>query len=71
MILRIEDRSQELQRRLRERLARAETLLCPEHGKPIESLTIHGFGNGWFDARYTTCCSALEAEAAAIVKDRC
>jgi hypothetical protein len=71
MIVRIEDRSQELQRRLSERLARAEKLVCETHGRPVESLTINGFGNGWFDARYTTCCAALEAEAAAIVKDRC
>ncbi len=71
MILRIEDRSEELQRRLRERLALAETLVCAEHGQAIEAMTIHGFGNGWFDARYTTCCAALEAEAAAIVKERC
>jgi hypothetical protein len=27
--------------------------------------------NGWFDARWVTCCERLEQQAAAIVKERC
>ena len=57
--------------RLRERLERAARLRCEEHGLPVVAVTIHGRENGWFDARWTTCCEGLERQAAAIVKDRC
>ncbi len=60
-----------LQERLRERLERAAELRCTEHGQPIVSVTIYGRENGWFDARWTTCCETLEQQAVAIVKDRC
>lgn len=60
-----------MRERLRERLDRAALLVCAEHNQPIASVTIYGRENGWFDARWTTCCEALEQQAVAIVKDRC
>ena len=59
-----------LRERLRERLERAALLVCEEHGQPPASVTIYGRENGWFDARWTTCCEALEKQAVGIVKDR-
>ncbi|HEX8170958.1 MAG TPA: hypothetical protein VF824_10505 [Thermoanaerobaculia bacterium] len=61
----------ELRDRLRDRLDRASRLLCAEHHRPIDAVIIHARENGWFDARWTTCCEALERQAAAIVKERC
>ena len=60
-----------LRERLRGRLEQAAELRCPEHNQPVVSVTIYGRENGWFDARWTTCCEALEKQAVAIVKDRC
>ncbi|HKO57970.1 MAG TPA: hypothetical protein VJ276_19035 [Thermoanaerobaculia bacterium] len=60
-----------LRERLRERLERAARLRCAEHGQPVVAVTIHGRENGWFDSVWTTCCSALETQAGAIVKRRC
>ncbi|HWW61986.1 MAG TPA: hypothetical protein VN181_11505 [Thermoanaerobaculia bacterium] len=60
-----------LRDRLRERLERAAQLRCAEHGQPVVAVTIHGRENGWFDSVWTTCCSALEQQAGAIVKQRC
>ena len=65
------DRGPELRERLRPRLDRAAQLLCPEHRQSVIAVTIHARENGWFDSMWTTCCSALERQAAAIVKDRC
>jgi hypothetical protein len=56
---------------LRERLEQAAELRCTEHGLPIVAVTIYGRENGWFDARWTTCCETLERQAVAIVKERC
>ena len=68
----IEDRgSTRLSERLRDRLERARLLRCAEHGLPVVAVAICGRENGWFDTRWTTCCEALEREAAAIVKERC
>ncbi|HVG24421.1 MAG TPA: hypothetical protein VND45_09730 [Thermoanaerobaculia bacterium] len=61
---------QELRERLRDRLSRVDALRCEEHGEPVTAVTIHGRENGWFDARFTTCCEALEKQAATIVRDR-
>jgi hypothetical protein len=63
--------SNALRDRLHERLERAAELRCAEHGQPIVAVTINGFENGWFDSVWTTCCTALEARAGAIVKGRC
>lgn len=60
-----------LRERLQERLDRAAELRCPEHDQPVVSVTIHDRENGWFDARWTTCCDVLERLAADIVKERC
>ena len=60
-----------LRERLRGRLDQAAELRCAEHGQAVVSVTIYGRENGWFDARWTTCCEALEKQAVAIVKDRC
>src|SRR5512140_2874083 len=65
------DRGQTLREKLRERLDRAAELRCAEHDQKIVSVTIHARENGWFDARWTTCCEALEKQAVAIVKTRC
>lgn len=71
MKITVADTEMRLQERLRERLERAAQLRCEEHGQPVVSVTIYGRENGWFDARWTTCCEALEKQAVAIVKDRC
>lgn len=60
-----------LRDRLKDRLDRAAQLRCAEHDQPIMAVSIHGRENGWFDARYTTCCEHLERQAAGIVKERC
>ena len=70
MNISIEDRGMRLRERLRERLERAEQLRCKEHGEAPVAVRICGRENGWFDARWTTCCEALEREARAIVKER-
>ena len=67
----VRDRGAQLRERLRERLDKAARLRCPEHDQPVVSVTIHARENGWFDSTWTTCCPALERQAAAIVKDRC
>ena len=67
----IKDRGQSrLRMLLRERLEQAAQLRCPEHGEKIVGVSINERENGWFDARWTTCCEALERQAIAIVKDR-
>lgn len=71
MRIMIRDRDMGLRERLRERLDRAAQLRCEEHGQGVVAVTIHARENGWFDARWTTCCEALEKQASAIVKDRC
>jgi hypothetical protein len=71
MRITIEDRSQTLRERLRERLDRAARLRCDEHGQPVVAVTIHNRENGWFDAQWITCCEHLERQATAIVKERC
>ena len=71
MRITIEDRSQTLRPRLRERLERAARLRCEEHGQPVVAVTIHNRENGWFDSQWTTCCEGLERQAVAIVKERC
>lgn len=63
--------SDTMRERLRERLALAAALRCTEHREQVVAVTIHGRENGWFDALWTTCCSALETQAGAIVKGRC
>ncbi|HEX6160601.1 MAG TPA: hypothetical protein VF111_10575 [Thermoanaerobaculia bacterium] len=60
-----------LPERLRERLDHAARLRCADHGQPVIAVTLHGRENGWFDSVWTTCCSALETQAGAIVKERC
>lgn len=70
MKITVADTEMGLRERLRERLDRAAQLRCEEHGQPVVSVTIYGRENGWFDARWTTCCEALEKQAVAIVKDR-
>lgn len=70
MKITVADTEMRLHERLRERLDRAAQLRCEEHGQPVVSVTIYGRENGWFDARWTTCCEALEKQAVAIVKDR-
>jgi hypothetical protein len=67
----IKDLGLSAQEQLRERLARAASLRCNDHGQPVVELTINGRENGWFDARWTTCCEDLERQAAAIVRQRC
>lgn len=71
MTIMLIDREQKLRDRLRDRLARASELVCPEHGQAIQAVTIHARENGWFESRWTTCCERLEQEAVAIVKQRC
>jgi Trm5-related predicted tRNA methylase len=70
MKITVADTEMGLRERLRERLDRAAELRCEEHGQRVVSVTIYGRENGWFDARWTTCCEALEKQAVAIVKDR-
>jgi hypothetical protein len=67
----IVDRELTLRGRLRERLARAAELRCAEHGQPVVAVRIDARGNGWFDARSTTCCEGLEQQVKDIVKERC
>ena len=67
----IKSRGTALRERLRERLERAATLRCTEHGGAVTSVTIHERENGWFDSMWTTCCEGLERQAKAIVKERC
>lgn len=71
MRITIEDRSQTLRERLRERLDRAARLRCTEHDQPVVAVTIHNRENGWFDSQWVTCCEGLERQAMAIVKERC
>ena len=70
MKITVADTEMRLRERLRERLDLAAQLRCDQHGQPIVSVTIYGRENGWFDARWTTCCEVLEKQAVAIVKDR-
>ncbi len=71
MKINIADLGPGMRARLQERLDRAAQLRCAEHDQPVVSVTIYGRENGWFDARWTTCCEALEREAVSIVKERC
>ena len=71
MRITVDDRSQRLRERLRERLERVAHLRCSEHGLPVEAVTVYGRENGWFDSMWTTCCDGLTKQAKAIVKDRC
>ena len=71
MKITVQDRGVALRERLRERLDRAASLQCAEHGRPVVAVTIHGRENGWFDSMWTTCCEHLERQAAAILKERC
>jgi hypothetical protein len=67
----IKDLGVSAQEQLRERLDRAASLRCNDHGQSVVALTINGRENGWFDTRWTTCCESLEQQASAIVKQRC
>ena len=72
MEIRVDDRGRGMLReRLRERLDRAAGLVCVEHGQSVTAVAIHDRENGWFDSVWTTCCEALEQQAAAILKERC
>jgi len=71
MRITIDNRELTLRERLRERLERAASLRCAEHGQPVIAVTIHARENGWFDSMWTTCCESLEQQAAAILKHRC
>ena len=71
MKITIADLGPGMRERLSERLDRAAQLRCTEHDQPPVSVTIYGRENGWFDARWTTCCESLEQQAVAIVKERC
>jgi hypothetical protein len=71
MKITIADLGPGMRERLSERLDRAAQLRCAEHNAPPVSVTIYGRENGWFDARWTTCCESLEQQAVAIVKERC
>ena len=71
MRITIDNRGLTLRERLRDRLERAAGLHCAEHGRAVVAVNIHGLENGWFDARWTTCCEDLEQQAAAILKERC
>ena len=71
MTITIENVGLAARERLRQRLEHASRLYCIEHGQSVVAVTIYGRENGWFDARWTTCCEGLERQAAAIVKDRC
>ena len=70
MEISIDDRGYALRYRLSERLERAGLLRCAEHGQAVVAVAINVRENGWFDARWTTCCEALERLAAGILKDR-
>jgi hypothetical protein len=67
----IVERGLGLRDRLRERLERAASLRCDEHGEAILAVKIADRENGWFDSLWTTCCEGLTNRAAAIVKERC
>lgn len=71
MRITFEDRGYAMRHRLSDRLERAASLRCAEHGQTVIAVDICARENGWFDARWTTCCEALERQAHAIVKDRC
>jgi enoyl reductase-like protein len=72
MKITIEDRgTSSLAGRLRERLERAGSLRCEEHGQRVVAVTINARENGWFDCTWITCCDHLVQRARAIVKDRC
>lgn len=71
MKITVEGRGPALREKLRERLDKVAKLSCEEHHQKVAAVTIHDRENGWFDTRWTTCCEALQARAAAIVKDRC
>ena len=71
MRITIEENGTQLRNRLRDRLDRAGKLKCADHGRGIESVTIEGRENGWFDSRYITCCERLEKQAIDIIKERC
>jgi hypothetical protein len=71
MQIAVNDRGPELRERLRGRLEQAAQLRCEEHNQLVSSVTIDARENGWFDARWTTCCIDLERRATAILKDRC
>jgi len=72
MTITIEDRGTAfLREKLRDRLDRAASLRCAEHGQPVMAVSIHARENGWFDSMWITCCEGLEQQAAAIVKARC
>lgn len=70
MTVTIEKCSPAVRERLRDRIEQASQLRCAEHGQPPVSVVIHGRENGWFDARWTTCCETLEKQAVAIVRER-
>jgi serine/threonine protein kinase len=67
----IDERGLGLRDRLRERLERAASLRCDEHGQSVLAVKIADRENGWFDSLWTTCCEPLTNRAAAIVKERC
>jgi hypothetical protein len=71
MSIAVTDRGPELRERLRGRLEAAARLVCASHGQTVYAVAIHARENGWFDANWTTCCSDLERQAAAILKARC
>lgn len=66
----MKDLSPAYRERLKDRLAQAAQLECAEHEQKPTAVDIHGRENGWFDARWTTCCEALEQKAVAIVRER-
>jgi hypothetical protein len=71
MKITVADLDMGLRERLRGRLDRAAELRCAVHDQAVDAVTIYGRENGWFDARWTTCCEVLEKQAVAIVRDRC
>jgi hypothetical protein len=70
MNITMKDLSPASRERLNERLTKAAQLECSEHKQRPTAVNIHGRENGWFDARWTTCCETLEQQAVAIVKER-
>jgi hypothetical protein len=71
MKINVIDREGLLLHRLKDRLELVAKLRCSTHGEPVVAVTIHNRENGWFDARWTTCCEVLDKQALAIVKTRC
>jgi hypothetical protein len=67
----ITDRGGSLRERLRSRLFDVAALQCAAHGQSPLSLTIDDRENGWFDARWITCCDALRQQAGRIITGRC